>query len=305
VERTPSVTPPALLTASAAILSVALWGSTFTVFKLVFRRVDPLAVTGVRYILLTSLAIAYLWWRRHDGTSSRSDRRRAALAGVFGYFMLEFFFALGLDRTTAVASAILVATHPIWGVTFSAIAARRRAGPREITGLAIGLGGVVVFVGAWSIGDARLGDLLSLAAAMSFGVYGAMVERLGHRLSEGELVARSMSAGGLLLIVVTLPAVAAQDWTRALPGDWAAILYTALGPILAGFLLWAWALRHRGMTRTAPFGYLEPIFAASLALAVLGEAIALRQVIGAVLVLAGVVLAAGRRIEPVAPLAPP
>ena len=75
----------------------------------------------------------------------------------------------------------------------------------------------------------------------------------------------------------------------------------ALGPILLGFVLWAWALRHRGMARTAPFGYLEPLFAASLAVLVLGDAVTATQLGGAVLVLAGVVLASSGEVRTVPP----
>jgi drug/metabolite transporter (DMT)-like permease len=289
-------------TATAAVVSVALWASTFTVFKIAFRRLDPLAFTGVRYLLLTALATGYLVWRRGRVAPSPSrDLRLVALAGVFGYFLLELTFVLGLDRTSVVASAILVATHPIWGVTFVAIGARRRPTGREVAGLAVGMAGVVVFLGAGGLGEVRSGDLLSLGTAISFGIYGAMIDRLGDRVPQGEMVATSMAAGGVLLVLVSIPALFAQDWSAPLPADWASVAYAALGPILLGFVLWAWALRRRGMARTAPFGYLEPIFATALAVAVLGESFTASQVVGGALVLVGVILAAGAAAEPEVP----
>jgi drug/metabolite transporter (DMT)-like permease len=289
-------------TAPAAVVSVALWASTFTLFTIAFRRLDPLAFTGVRYLLLTSLAAAYLTRRRRRVPGSpRSDVRLAALAGVFGYFLLEFTFVLGLDRTTVVASAILVATHPIWGVAFASLAARRRPAPRELAGLAVGMAGVVVFVGSSGLGEVRAGDLLSLGTAIAFGIYGAIVDRLGERMPQGEMVATSMASGGVLLLLVSIPAMLAQDWSVVLPSDWAIIVYSALGPILLGFVLWAWALKRRGMTRTAPCGYLEPIFATVLAFVVLGEWFTIPQLVGGGLVLAGVMLAAGTRAEPEVP----
>lgn len=291
--------PTGTLTSGAAIVSVALWASTFTVFTIAFRRVDPLAFTGARYLLLVPIAVAWLAHgrRRGDAVPTRGDRRAAALAGVFGYFLLEVLFALGLVRTTAVASAILIATHPIWGVTASALGNHRRPRGRELLGLCVGMAGVVVFLGANGIDGMRAGDLLSLGGAISFGIYGAIVERIGQRVPERQLVPRSMLTGGVLLVLVSIPAMLRQDWSVVLPGDWLAIVYAALGPILLGFLLWAWAMKHRGMARTAPFGYLEPLFAASLAVAVLGDAVTAPQLGGAVLVLAGVVLAASGEVR--------
>jgi DME family drug/metabolite transporter len=92
-----------------------------------------------------------------------------------------------------------------------------------------------------------------------------------------------------------------QDWSVVLPTDWAIVVYSAVGPILLGFVLWAWALQRRGMGRTAPFGYLEPIFATLLAFVVLGEWFTTWQLVGGALVLAGVVLAAGAKAEPEVP----
>ncbi len=289
-------------TAGAAIVSVALWASTFTLFTIAFRRLDPLAFTGARYLLLTTLAVGYLtWWGRGRRRSSRRDLRLAAVAGFFGYFMLEFLFVLGLERTTVVASAILIATHPIWGVTFASLASRTRPTRRGLAGLAVGMAGVIVFVGSSGVDEVRAGDLLSLGAAIAFGIYGAIVDRLGGRMPQGEMVATSMATGGAVLIVVSIPAMLTQDWSTAVPGDWAVIVYSALGPVLLGFALWAWALKRRGMARTAPFGYLEPIFATLLAFVVLGEWLTAPQLIGGALVLAGVVLAVGPRAEPEVP----
>jgi drug/metabolite transporter (DMT)-like permease len=289
-------------TALAAVVSVALWSSTFALYKVAFRRFDPLAFTGVRYLLLVPLAGGFLWATRSQRRSTGPDLRRAALAGVFGYFVLELTFVLGLDRTSAIASAILVATHPIWGVAFAAAADRRRPAAHEIAGLAIGIVGIVVFFGGPdALRDVKIGDLLSLGTAIAFGAYGAMTDRLSDRMPAGELMATSLLSGGVLLLLVSVPAVVSQDWSVVLPADWAILLYTAAGPILAGFALWNFALRRRGIERTAPFGYLEPLFATALAVAVLGESFSMAQLVGGALVLAGIVLAAGLRAEPSAP----
>ena len=284
-------------TGAAATVSVALWASTFVVYKLVFRRLDPLAFTGMRYLLLVPLAAGYLWWRRGRATVSRADRLAAAIAGIFGYSLLELLFVLGLARTSAIASAILIATHPIWGVLFASLAARHRPPARSVAGLGVGIVGVVVFVGAGGLAEVRAGDLLSLAAAISFGVYGAVIERLGRRMPQGDMVATSLLSGGVVLLVVSAPAVLRQDWSAAVPGDWLAIAYGALGSILLGFVLWAWALKRRGMARTAPFGYLEPVFASSSAVLVLGETFVAHRFAGAALVLTGVILAAGGEVR--------
>jgi drug/metabolite transporter (DMT)-like permease len=295
---TPFRTDTSIWPAAAAVASVLLWASTFPVYKVLFRRLDPVAFVGAHYLLLLAAVFAYLASIRRRRTLRGRDLRVVVLAGFLGYACLELFFVLGLDRTTAIASAILIATHPIWGMTFSALGARRRPAAHEVAGFALGMLGVVAFLGTGGLGGARLGDLLSLAAAITFGAYAAIVERLGERVPQGELVATSLASGGLILVVASVPAMASQDWSVVRPADWALVVYTSFGPILLGFVLWAYALNRRGMARTAPFGYLEPLFATTFAVVLLNESFASRQLLGGALVLAGVILATGRRVEP-------
>jgi drug/metabolite transporter (DMT)-like permease len=290
--------PPPRWSWLAPLVAVAMWASTFTVYKIAFRTMDPLAFVGVRYVLLVGGGLAYLAWTRDRRVGSRRDLRLAGLAGVFGYFLLELTFVLGLDRTSAIASSIMVATYPIWTVAFSAVATRRRPTPRELAGLAIGMAGVVVFLGGLgAFGSVKVGDLLSLGTAVTFGIYGAMTERIGDRVTGGELVASGLVVGGVLLLVVAVPAIGAQDWAAATATDAGLILYAAAGPIAVAFALWSWSIKVRGIIRTAPFGYLEPLIAIALAVAILGEAFAVRQVAGGGLILAGVILAAGSHAE--------
>jgi O-acetylserine/cysteine efflux transporter len=298
---TPSRTDTSIRPAAAAVASVMLWASTFPVYKILFRRMDPVAFVGAHYLLLLVAVFAYLAAIRRRLTLRGRDLRSVIVAGLLGYACLELFFVLGLDRTTAIASAILIATHPIWGMTFSALGARRRPAAREIAGFALGMGGVVVFLGTGGLGGARLGDLLSLAAAITFGAYAAIVERLGERVPQGELVATSLASGGLILVLVSVPAMTSQDWSVVRPADWALVVYSSFGPILLGFVLWAYALNRRGMARTAPFGYLEPLFATTFAVVLLSESFASRPLRGGGLVLAGVILATGWRAEPQTP----
>jgi drug/metabolite transporter (DMT)-like permease len=143
-------------------------------------------------------------------------------------------------------------------VTFAALGSHRRPRPRELLGLALGMLGVAVFVGAGGLGEVQAGDVLSLAGAISFGAYAAMIERRGGRVPQRELVATSLTAGTIVLIIGSIPAMLDQDWGLVRAADWLLVLYAATGPILLGFALWAWALQRRGMARTAPFGYLSP-----------------------------------------------
>ena len=53
-----------------------------------------------------------------------------------------------------------------------------------------------------SLGGAKVGDLLSLAAAACFGAYGAINQGLSTRYSGRELMAYTLAVGGTLIVLV-------------------------------------------------------------------------------------------------------
>ena len=151
---------------------------------------------------------------------------------------------------------------------------------------------MVVFLGGLSIfAEATTGDLLSLLTGVSFGIYGAIVARLGGRVRDADLLVVALLVGGIFVSVVATPAMLAQDWSAVRPVAWGIAAYACVFPVVVGVFLWGWALRVRGVARTAPIGFLEPVLAGALAAIFLGERLTIARALGAALVVAGVALA--------------
>jgi drug/metabolite transporter (DMT)-like permease len=181
-------------------------------------------------------------------------------SGLSGYFLYQMMFILGLDRTSAVASSVLVATHPIFSVLFAWMLWRDRPARHEIAGVVVAFIGVAVFLQVWrSLGDARLGDLLSLGAAASFGFYGVITRPLTARYPSKELMAYTLAVGGLLTALTGIPAMVHQNWGAVSAESWLILVYAIVGPVYVAYALWNWAIRKRGIPRTVVYGFLTPV----------------------------------------------
>jgi len=123
---------------SVLVAVVLMWASTFVLFKVAWRNVDPVAFTAVRFAAIVLLAGAVLALSRNRVPLRRADVPLIVASGLCGYFLYQLFFVLGLDRTSAVASAILVATHPLFSVLFLWMLWRER--PTRIQLVGVGLG---------------------------------------------------------------------------------------------------------------------------------------------------------------------
>ena len=292
---------PSPLLIDLALLSVVLmWASTFTLFKIAWRDIDPVAFTAVRFAAMFAFSIAVLVISRSRVRPRRADLSALAASGLTGYFLYQMGFILGLDRTSALASAILISTHPIFSVIFMWVARRERPARMEVGGVVLGFLGVAVFLRAWDAFEAaRVGDLLSLGAAAAFGAYGVINQPLTARYPPRELMSYGLALGGLLVTLVGIPAMAQQDWGSVSLPAWVILVYAVVGPVYLAYVLWNWAIRHRGIPRTVVYGFLVPVLGGAIAVLALDERVGFEQAVGGLLVLAGLLVTRLSRQGPV------
>jgi drug/metabolite transporter (DMT)-like permease len=287
----PSTKSPSPLLIDVALLSVALmWASTFALFKIAWRDIDPVAFTGLRFAVMVVFSAAVLA-RAGRVRPQRKDFLRLAASGMTGFFLYQMGFVLGLDRTSALASAILISTHPIFSVIVVWLMRDERPNRSQISGVLLGFVGVAVFLRAWdAFAGARPGDLLSLAAAAAFGAYGVINQPLAARYPTRELMSYTLGFGGLLVTLFSLPAMAGQDWGQVSAESWVILAYAIVGPVYLAYALWGWAIRHRGIPRTVVYGFLVPVLGGAIAVVALDEGVRSEQVVGGLLVLAGLLV---------------
>lgn len=283
----------------ALLLVVVMWAATFTTFKVAWRKIDPVAFTGIRFLAIMVVAFVVLGLSKGRRRPARSDLPLLAASGFAGYFLYQMGFVLGLDRTTAVAGAILISTHPMFALLFSWLSGRERPTRMGVIGLLVGFGGVVVFLGGWSsVGSAQAGDFLALGAAAAFGAYGAINQGLSGRYSSAELMAYTLGVGGTLIVLVSVPAMAAQDWSAVGPETWLIVLFSIFGPVYLAYALWNWAIHKRGIARTVIWGFLVPVIGGVMAVLWLHETVRPEEIVGSILVVAGLVVSRlGPRVD--------
>src|SRR5918996_4042810 len=146
--RAPEAPSPLLI--DLALLSVALmWASTFTLFKIAWRDMDPVAFTAVRFAAMFAFSVAVLVISTSRVRPRRADLPALIASGLTGYFLYQMGFVLGLDRTSALASAILISTHPIFSVIVMWVLRKERPTRLEVVGVLVGFLGVAIFLRGW------------------------------------------------------------------------------------------------------------------------------------------------------------
>jgi drug/metabolite transporter (DMT)-like permease len=161
----------------------------------------------------------------------------------------------------------------------------------------LGVAGAAVFLlgiegGFGEVGAGRLlGDLIYVAAAATWAAYTLVGRRILADTDPVRATTFAMVIGAVLLAVLAAPAVPDVAWSDLPPRFWGTMAYLAIGPTALAFVLYYVGVRRVGPTRTSIMMFLTPVFGSVTAIVLLGESLAPVQVGGAVLMLAGAVLA--------------
>jgi drug/metabolite transporter (DMT)-like permease len=290
------------LAAWAALLVVYLvWGSTYLAIRVGVRDIPPLAMAGARFLIAG--AILYpIAARTGDAATRAADRpgaREWLGCAVVGVLLLAFGnggVSVAEQTLPSGLAAVLVATVPLWMILFAVPLQGTRVSRRAVAGLLVGLVGVAVLAGGGSAAGHAVGVLIVLGAAASWGVGSVLSRRL--RMPRRVLVSAAieMLAGGAVLLIAA--AVTGQfarvHLANVHPTSWLALAWLiAAGSILA-FTAYGYALTRLPLSTVSTYAYVNPVVAVLLGTALLHEALTVREVIGAVLVVGSVALTLNR-----------
>lgn len=290
-----------------ALIVVQLSFSGFHVLgKVVLRSIDPLAVASCRVLVATPL-LFLLAARYGPVRVPRRELPWLALLGLLGVFTNQVLFIMGLRLTSATNAAILMPAIPVFAAGIAVAARIERLGWRRLLGVALAVAGALVLLrpGRFTLGDdAILGNLLILANCLSYAAFLVLQRPIVERLPWRTVLAWAFLFGGLGVLTVGGPALAALEPTTV-PGEaWAGLLYILLVPTALGYSLNTWAVRRSSPTLAAAYITAQPLTTALLASLVLAERPGWRQAAGFVLIAGGLTLVS-RRSAPATPAVAP
>jgi len=276
------------------LLTVFIWGNTFPTAKYVLGVMPPTVFSSTRYLLAAATLMIVLIWREGLKLPQRRDLLPLIGFGFLGITLMQLLWANALSISTASKGSILIATSPIWALILGRLRGQRLS--------AIAWGGVLLsFAGVFLVinnsltaitigGGHILGDLLFLAVAFCWALFSVLSQPYLGRLGTLYVSGWSMLFGALLLTPFIFWGWNDTPWEAMQTGHWASFLYTAILAGALGYLLWYEGIARLGIARSVIYSYLIPVFAMISAIAFLGEHVSLAQLIGAAVVIGGLVL---------------
>jgi drug/metabolite transporter (DMT)-like permease len=222
------------------------------------------------------------------------DVARLAGLALAGVVINQLLFMSGLRLTSPVAATLLIATIPLFAALVAAIFRRDRITGRAALGIGVAVLGIAV-LSRFALPHA--GDVLVLANSLSYAFFVVFAKDMIDRFGAVTVTAWVFGLGALIFAPLGALQLAAEvpSWSR---GTVALTAYVVLVPTVLAYGINAWALRRATPTLVAVYVYLQPIVVVALAWLQLGEPLHLHAIVGGLLILAGVAVAASARRLP-------
>ncbi|TVR95721.1 MAG: DMT family transporter [Rhodospirillales bacterium] len=289
-------------------LPFLILGAIGIAFAPIFVRLSELGpVATAFHRLFLALPALWLWLaiaerntQRSQGPRTARDRLGLAAAGLF--FAGDLAFWHWSIQLTSVANATLLANFaPVFVALAGFLLFAERFSRTFLAGMAAALTGACVLMGkSFAIGaDALLGDILGLITAVFYAGYIVSVARLRARFSTPTIMAWSSLVTCTALLPIAL--IAGESLVPVTLYGWGVLVGLALVSQVGGQSLIAFALAHLPAAFSSVSLLLQPAMAAVLAWIILDEALGPVQGAGALMILAGIVIARrGSRAAPAA-----
>lgn len=289
-----TVTPRERLVGILSLLAATLfWAGNYVVGVAAVAEIPPLSLVLLRWALavLPLVAIAQLLERPPWREILRAWRWLLLLSvlGMLGYTL---FLYAALQFTDAFNASLINAFNPALITLAAVVFLRERLTATGVIGILLALVGVLVVL---SDGDpARLlstgfglGDLLMIGAIVVWTAY-TIVGRRAPRLPP--IASTAAQAGLAVAVLLPVTLLAGGITLPSTAGGLGALLFIAVFPSVLSYVLWNRALTVVPPARAGVFLNLITVFTALFTI-LAGHPFTLPQILGGVVVIAGVALA--------------
>jgi drug/metabolite transporter (DMT)-like permease len=287
-----AASPTAVVAAYA--ICVLVWGTTWLAIKGSLTGMPAVTGAGLRFLLAGAVLYAL-------AALLRVDLRRKApplhLVLVLAITMFGINYALTYVAETHLASglvAVIFGTMPFFIFGFAHVMVNERADTRTIAGALLALAGVALISFAGSMRGELAYIVAALLGAASSGFANVYLKRFAEAEPLATLPPAMLLAGaGLCAYGFTFERI---DWQAATsPASLTALAYLAVCGSALAFYLNHWLLQRIDSGVMGLSALMIPVIAVAVGAAFGGEVFGVRDLLGALLVLAGVWLSLARR----------
>lgn len=290
------------------LATAIIWGMASPVIKFTLFQIKPFAFLFWRFFITCLIFLpAFVIIARREKESLLGLLRIAPL-GILGITLTLSFIFLGLERTTALDASVLVAIAPIFICVAGVLFLKEKITRLEMIGITLAFTGTIIMIaqplleGTTFAARNLIGNLLIIISNLAWTAYVILSKEEFKKHSPFIITATSFFTGLLTILPLALAEQGInlfhyQPLLFSSGAIWG-VIYMSLFSSVIAYFTFALGLRLIEASEASLFAYLQPIFAAPLAVFWLGEKITFPFILGASIIVLGIFLAEASRFGP-------
>jgi len=277
--------PPLLLACLAA--TWVIWGSTYLAIKFALVSFPPFYQMGSRFLVAGTLLFAWLWLRGRALPTLVEWRN----ATIIGALMLVTGMGLTAYSEQTVASGLIVAYIAIIPIIVTAMNLPFGIKPSrlELTGMLVGVAGVLMLVRGEAFTASRVGLAAITAACVSW-CLGSVLSQRRFPLAPGAMgFASEMICGSVMLLLLSAVVGERPEWPPQAVAGWSWVYLIVFGSLLA-FNAYMVLLSRVSAALASSYTFVNPVIAMALGVWLGGETVTAFEWAAAGAISVGVIL---------------
>lgn len=278
------------------------WGMNNIVMKLGFVHVTPQQFGALRMLMALPFLIYLAGFMPGRKPFERKDFFKIIFVGVIGMGMFQALFPLGVHYTSAPVGGILMATMPVQVVIISLLFRLERPGISSVAGVLLTIAGLaVITLSASHTGNGGVttawGVFFLVTAELGYAIHTTFLRTYMKRYSPLQVTGLAMSVSVVVYFAVFLPDIVKIDLSTVPAQTFGGAAFSGLVALSIANVFWNISIKHIGSTKVAVYGNMPTIFVLIFSALIFGELLRPMQLLGAVIILAGVLLVQMRNKE--------
>ncbi len=280
------------------ILSI-LWGSSYVAVKLVLVDLDPLSLATIRILISAIMMLAYMKFLGEKLPRDFKSWKILTIVGLGGMALPFFLIGWGMQEMPSGLAGVIIAATPIITLALSHfMLAGHQITKKQSLGMVLGFTGVFILMGGFSVFEVSTSNFAKLAILLAAIGYAYTAVRL-HELNH---LTPTVGATGLTIVSAIIMLIFslfnAPIWQVEMSvNSMAVMLYLAIFSTVIGTIIMTKLIFRAGPAFMSLNNFLVPVVAVLLGVVLLSETISEDLIISSIFILAGVWLAAPKKIK--------
>jgi len=273
------------------LITVLLFSTFETASKLIGSEFSALEINFLRFLIGGMLLLVILIVKK-EAVASLKELGSFAMLGLLNVVlsMSILQYCLTLPNSKASVIAVIFSSNPIFVAIFASKIDGEKLGINKLFGFLLGIVGILVIMfqkfgtGSMDI----VSPLLALLSAILYGLYSVLGRKISLNSGSLKMNTYSFIFGSLLLVPFL---IVSGVKPRAIPVNSILILlYLAIFVTGTAYICYFVGLKIAGASSGSMVFFLKPVFASIISIILLGEVLTINLVIGAILVVLGLVI---------------